>query len=446
MPGGLPGQPPDLLFEDISPEGDLPFGFGGGESEEGDARAWPGQGQSQVKASNIRGSARKARAAGPPVERVPAPFADDRLPMVDPRVLPRDQLIWAAGRAAVIGLSDAAFWRGMGAAVAAIGEADLRPSEACRLMQAYAYAPKTAPLDDEQLQRLLKAFARRSRQYSDERLMRFIYGYSKLASKRGLKSQKFLDFTTSEVLERAKKLRGWRKTRILQAVWRLSGTDGDFRNVLVGQVMRNVANLDAERFGIFVPMVVELNYHKRAGVIDKLNTVYKKKLRGWQSPELLLTSGLPMLLHDIMKTGTLIAWLTRLYELRAAPLSPPPAPGTERVRRSTGGSSAEERTPHDGPAHGRPLRNQCRYTEGLESLKLAELCLRHERPAVYARLPPKALHLMEAARNASLEPPDHHEMMELPFVLAEVVRLFRALGFLLHPTIAGPYLLETSQL
>merc|ERR1712232_1315553 len=83
-----------------------------------------------------------------------------------------------------------------------------------------------------------------------------------------------------------------------------------------------------------------------------------------------------------------------------------------------------------------------RIARNLELLKITEFCLRHERPSTFATLPPRALHVLSEARDAPLEPPESYEMLELPFVFAELGRLFRSAGFLLHPTIYGPYLLE----
>ncbi|CAK0842816.1 unnamed protein product [Prorocentrum cordatum] len=149
------------------------------------------------------------------------PVPDEELEGVDPSALRRDQLIWAVGRAATLGLSSERLWTGLGEAVATLGESQLTPAEVARLLQALAYAPREAPLDARQLQRLLKAFAVRAGDYSDERLMRVVYAYGKLAAKRDLGLQKFFDFVSSEVVERAAKLSCTRKLRILKAVWAL---------------------------------------------------------------------------------------------------------------------------------------------------------------------------------------------------------------------------------
>lgn len=401
--------------------------------------------------------------AAVPREKVAPPFPDEALRSVDPRTLPRDQMVWGIGRAATLGIADEKLWRRFGESISVIGEAHLSPSEVCRLLQAFAYAPQEAPLDDRQLQRLLRAFARNVREYNDERLMRLIYGYGKLAAKRRLGTQKFLDFAASEVVERARTLRGWRKIRILLAVWHLNGASSDFRNVLVGQVMQHVSSLDSTAFRNFVPMVLELNFHLRPGVVDKLNTAYKRKLYGWQKPELLLRSGLDMVLHDLMKTGTLSAWLLRLHELnvpicpvdRNDALQPTLAVGCGPYFAGaaiTGGRSDAAAQSHASDAHptcnaegGEHSSADCpgaTATENLQALKMVEMCLRHERPSHLTTLPPPVQHLLARVRSQPLQPPANYQLLELPFVYAGLRRLVKSTGCMLHPTIYGPYLLE----
>lgn len=404
---------PNIQFEDIAED----LGMTGiGMPELGDD--WEEERLSKSKKNS------RAKIAAPPQEKTPPPFPDDVLTSTDPRTLPRDQLVWAVGRAATLGLNDDRLWRRFGEAITTLGEAQLSPSEVCRLIQAFAYAPQGAPLDDTQLQKLLRSFARRVREYNDERLTRLIYGYGKLAAKRRLGTDKFLDFVASEVVERARTLRGWRKTRILRSVWHLKGTSDDFRIVLVGQVMEHVASLDSAAFRDFVPMVLELNFHQRAGVVDKLNTAYKRKLHGWRAPELLLRSGLDMALHDLMKTGTLATWLLRLHELGVA------------ITLEDGAREQEMETSV------REERLASTVTQNLQALKLVEMCLRHERPSQLATLPPQVQNLLSRARLAALEPPEDFDLLELPFVHAELRKLLKEVGVFLHPTIFGPYLLD----
>lgn len=49
---------------------------------------------------------------------------------------------------------------------------------------------------------------------------------------------------------------------------------------LVSQVMKlGTQQLDAECFAKFVNMVVDTKYHERPGAIDRLNAVYRRKLK-----------------------------------------------------------------------------------------------------------------------------------------------------------------------
>merc|ERR1719329_301709 len=97
-----------------------------------------------------------------------------------------------------------------------------------------------------------------------------------------------------------------------------------------------------------------------------------------------------------------------------------------------------------GGRGGKRARTKCSVTENLEALKMVEFCLRHERPVLYEHLSPACVHFLDDARRAQLHPPNDYEMLELPFVMAELRRGFRKAGIFLHPTIYGPYLLELS--
>lgn len=395
--------PPEILFEDV--ESLLEEGFGHDGPLDWEAEA--GQGQ-------------RPRPAMP---KKPPPVSDEELAELELSTLALDELIWAIGRAATLKLTDGPLWHRFAEAIASWGEAELSPSEVCRLVQAFAYAPKEAPINERQLQRLLKAFATRIAEYDDERLMRLIYGYGKLAAKRGLSMQRFLDFAGSEVVER-KSLKGWRRLRILRAVGHLPGAGQELKSVLVAQVLKDVEDLDTESWRAFVPMLVEQRLHERPGVVHSLNKVYKQKVFCYKNPDLLLRSGLPLVLKDLMKTTTLVIWLLRLHELRVP------------ITASMAMSAAQSGFTASG------LDAAWRAARNLESLKVAELYLRHERPEMLAVLPPGAQHLLTVARRTPLDPPEDFEILELPFVFASLGRLFRRLGYVLHPTIYGPYLLE----
>lgn len=419
--GRFPGAP-EILFEDI-----LPRDAEGGDFDWEEVVAAP---------------------AGRPAPR-PAPLSDEALAAVDASGLSREVLVWAVGRAATLRLQDERLWRGFGKALAAIGEVELTPSEMCRLMQALGYAPPEAPLDQRQLQRLLKAFAAKAAKYSDEQIMRIVYGYSKLAAKRRLSMQRFLDFATSEVAERTE-MPGWRKLRILQAVAPLPGATRDFKSLLATQVLAEFDNLDTESIRVLVPLLVELGIHERAGVVDRLNKLYKRKVLTYKTPDLILRSGLPLLLHDLLTTKMVAMWLVQLYELRipvtadmVAVSKPMPisASGIAELA-GVGRHRRQDDRKSDDAAFGNGEFLEKRATANLEALKMVELCLRHERPEVLASLSQKAQHLLTVARRTPLAPPQDFGMLELPFVFAGLGKLFRSMGVLLHPTVYGPYLLE----
>lgn len=365
------------------------------------------------------------------VPKKPPPLRDEELPSADACALARDELIWAVGRAASLKLADKPMWRGFSQAIAELGEAKLSPSEVCRLVQAFAYAPVEVPLDDGQLRRLLKAFANQVSDYSDERLMRVVYAYGKLAAKRGLKTERFLDFAGSEIVER-KKFGAWRRVRILRALGHMPGAGAELRSVLVPQIVKEIGDLDTETWCAFVPMLVEQRLHERPGVLSKVNAAYRQKIFCYTVPDLLLRSGAELVLHDLMRMSALVLWLTRLHDLRL-PIVPDMVDAVPLPKEPSCPSGAPPSTTAAGAR---------RAAENLRILKVVELCLRHERPGVAEALPHKPRHLLTLARATPFEPPEDLEMLELPFVFAGLSRLFRDIGVLLHPTIYGPYLLE----
>ena len=171
-----------------------------------------------------------------PVESKPPPLEDAELPDANFLTLEKDEFVWAVGRAATLKLSpESRVWKDLPHAVHAFGgPGDFTPSEVCRLLQALAYAPADAPIDKKLLQRLFKVFALRAKEFSDERLMRIMYAYGKLSSKRGLSLPRFMDFATSEVVERNATLRSWRKVRILESVGSLPEAGREFKTLSLG--------------------------------------------------------------------------------------------------------------------------------------------------------------------------------------------------------------------
>ena len=106
--------------------------------------------------------------------------------------------------------------------------------------------------------------------------MRIIYGYCKLASKRDFSQRKFLEFAESEVLERVLKMKSWRQLRILRAVWFLPASSDEFKAVLLNSLVKHASNMDAEALRHAVPMLVQMKFQERPGVVQRLNAVYSQ--------------------------------------------------------------------------------------------------------------------------------------------------------------------------
>ncbi|CAJ1395196.1 unnamed protein product [Effrenium voratum] len=375
-----------------------------------------------------------------------APLSDEELREANVLTLSREEFVWAVGRAATIGLpATARLWRDLPHAIHAFGAKELSESELCRLLQALAYAPRDVALDKPLLRRLFKVFALRAKAFSDEQLMRVLYAYGKLADKRGIQIPEFMDFATSEVVERDASLKPWRKVRILESVGALPEAGAEFKSLIVGQILKAGAqSLDAERFAEFVPMAVDAKHTEREGTAEKLNAVLRRKLKHihFSNPDLILACGMPMFFFDLMKTSVLSRWLDRLARLDL--------PLTEGARVRTGLAYVDVDVEDTPRRRAKKPRNQDwlqpadakRATKNLEALKQVELVLRHQRESSMESLTPPGLRLLKRARDLPLQPPPQYDMPELPHVYAGLSKLFRKLGVLLHPTVYGPYLLE----
>eukprot|EP00438_Fugacium_kawagutii_P004878 Skav232185 [mRNA] locus=scaffold4523:36862:39766:- [translate_table: standard] len=206
------GESKEILFEDVFEAGDGEETFNWGQDEP------------------------EPSSAEPAVETKPPPLKDHDLPDANLLTLAKDEFVWAVGRAATLKLSsDSRVWKDLPHAIHAFGGlSEFTPSEVCRLVQALAYAPADAPVDKKLLQRLFKIFALRAKEFSDERLMRMMYAYGKLSSKRGLCLPRFMDFATSEVVEREVGLPSWRKVRILESVGSLPEAGREFKTLSLG--------------------------------------------------------------------------------------------------------------------------------------------------------------------------------------------------------------------
>ena len=117
------GESREILFEDV-------FGAGDG----GDSFAWGQEPESPEQE--------------PEVEKKPPPLEDQDLENANLLLLPKDEFIWAVGRAATLRLTQSKVWKDLPHAIHAFGgPLEFTPSEVCRLLQALAYAPADAPME-----------------------------------------------------------------------------------------------------------------------------------------------------------------------------------------------------------------------------------------------------------------------------------------------------------
>eukprot|EP00397_Hematodinium_sp_SG-2012_P015308 GEMP01015585.1.p1 GENE.GEMP01015585.1~~GEMP01015585.1.p1 ORF type:complete len:532 (-),score=94.19 GEMP01015585.1:691-2286(-) len=328
---------------------------------------------------------------------VPPPIEDKDLVTTNVRSLERGQFIWFVGRVATKRIDNYNLWESIDETVMIMQ--NLEPSEVTRLLQAYAYGPKNVATTG--FEKLLTSVPANCERYKDEQIVRLLYALCK----RGASFPKQLDFFLSEVLERLTKMRGHQLLRVASALEFTPGVDTDMLVLLSKQIITYATTLDAQQFAKYVRLVVKLNLHSQAAMIDKLNTVYKKKLRRWTNPQWILESGMPLFLYDIMKTSTLTTWLQQL---------------------------SFTRLPIEGD-------NSKLATANLSQMMIVDLALRHDRTVV---LNDKAKRLLERVRNLELQPQETKSLYELPFVFADLVQHCEELQVLLHPVIVGPYYLE----
>jgi hypothetical protein len=83
-----------------------------------------------------------------------------------------------------------------------------------------------------------------------------------------------------------------------------------------------------------------------------------------------------------------------------------------------------------------------KVTYALRVLKEAELHLRHEQADLLVGLPSNCRDMLETARKTPLVVKYSHEIPELPFVFAELSKLFELMHVNLMACIHGPYLLD----
>merc|ERR1719158_239950 len=246
-------------------------------------------------------ASRKTRVTSPSIE-------DKDLGTTNVALLERSQFIWFVGRVASRGIDNYNLWDAIDETVGRMQ--NIEPSEVTRLLQAYAYGPKDVA--SAGFEKLISGVPANIERYKDEQIARIVYALCK----RGASYPKQFDFFLSEVLERLTKMRGHQLMRIASSVEFSPGVDVDMLVLLAKQIIKYTSTLNAKQFAQYVRLIVKLNLHTQPAMIDKLNTVYKKKLRRWNDPQCILESGYPLFLHDIMKTSALTTWLQQLFYLK----------------------------------------------------------------------------------------------------------------------------------
>lgn len=334
-------------------------------------------------------ASRKTRVTSPSIE-------DKDLVTTNVALLERSQFIWFVGRVASRGIDNYNLWDAIDETVGRMQ--NIEPSEVTRLLQAYAYGPKDVA--SAGFEKLISGVPANIERYKDEQIARIVYALCK----RGASYPKQFDFFLSEVLERLTKMRGHQLMRIASSVEFSPGVDVDMLVLLAKQIIKYTSTLNAKQFAQYVRLIVKLNLHTQPAMIDKLNTVYKKKLRRWNDPQCILESGYPLFLHDIMKTSALTTWLQQLFYLKL------PLDGGDTIA-----------------------------TSNLSQMIIVDYSLRYDRTAV---LNSKAKRILEKVRDMELTPQDTSNLLELPYVFEDLVQICGELEVLLHPVIVGPYYLE----
>eukprot|EP00922_Rhytidocystis_sp_ex-Travisia-forbesii_P037751 GHVS01056239.1.p1 GENE.GHVS01056239.1~~GHVS01056239.1.p1 ORF type:complete len:634 (+),score=121.18 GHVS01056239.1:175-2076(+) len=309
---------------------------------------------------------------------------------------------------------------------------DMTSVDIVRLLQCLAYsaARRTSPggannknSSQQLVDMLLRRVATNIGEYHTEYITKIIYA----VIKGSFKKKKFIQFMTTEVIERLDKFRAYQLHRILSAIWNSQHKQQDqFAELLAKQITKGCSGLSAEALSSFLPIFVELKLHRSTEYTAKLNVILSKRLRGWTCPELLVKAAYPAVLFDLLTFSNVLALIQGLMRHRLALQYPICTDVLSTAHRRSFQLSVSAINKH------------------LIPLKIMQLCLKHDRPTIYSSLigPPQLwLQNLESIKVQIFDPFD---IPELPFVLADLLHIMHELNYQFHPSIYGPYLLEAT--
>nr|CEL70384.1 TPA: hypothetical protein BN1204_060670 [Neospora caninum Liverpool] len=276
----------------------------------------------------------------------------------------------------------------------------------------------------------------RANAFHGECLSRIFYGMVKGHMEN---DAQFIDFLTSEVLERLeRKLRPWQLQRIFQAAFNSPQVSRHFKSVLCTHLVSRLAFLPGQSLADFLPKCAELGLAKKVENVVKINVISGKRLRAWQDTTLLISLGYPLVMYDLISPGNAVALFRRLRELKVETAYPPLDASLVGAQQVLG-------------EHRRVVR---RVNAALVPLKLMEARLRVFRPNVYQTLSPSLKAWLGSIRETPLKltsflpPVDQAHVHALLLAgLTEVLESASHSHFdsaLFHPHLQGPFLLEAA--
>ncbi|PHJ23964.1 asparagine-rich protein [Cystoisospora suis] len=297
------------------------------------------------------------------------------------------------------------------------------------------HARKFLELDGNLVVQLRRHVGLQATQFHGDCLSRVFYGMVR-GQMEG--DPQFLDFFTSEVLERfEKKLRPWHVHKMFMVSLSSPHVSRDFQSVLGNHLVSNLAYLPAKSFSEFIPKLVESGLVRPAHVI-KINIISGKRLRAWNDSTLLLSLGYPLIMYDLITPGNAIALFRTLQKLGL----PEPYPTKDK---SMGSLPLPLVSSEDEGEYRRAVR---RINKHLIPLKLMEIRLRIDRPNVYATFSPPLRSWLKAVRDAPLTLTSFGHPFEQAHVNAPLLQGAAELckeqkeTFFFHPHLEGPFLLE----
>ncbi|CBZ55642.1 conserved hypothetical protein [Neospora caninum Liverpool] len=288
----------------------------------------------------------------------------------------------------------------------------------------------------EDILRLRRQVGLRANAFHGECLSRIFYGMVKGHMEN---DAQFIDFLTSEVLERLeRKLRPWQLQRIFQAAFNSPQVSRHFKSVLCTHLVSRLAFLPGQSLADFLPKCAELGLAKKVENVVKINVISGKRLRAWQDTTLLISLGYPLVMYDLISPGNAVALFRRLRELKVETAYPPLDASLVGAQQVLG-------------EHRRVVR---RVNAALVPLKLMEARLRVFRPNVYQTLSPSLKAWLGSIRETPLKltsflpPVDQAHVHALLLAgLTEVLESASHSHFdsaLFHPHLQGPFLLEAA--